>query len=138
MIRFLTGTIINAFGIWLLTIIVPAFSMTPIGDGFWPVLLSYLLVGALFGLVQALIAPIIKVVAFPLYLLTFGLISFAINGGLLILVAWLSGYISNSLFAIQGFTSEGLSTEGLGFAVLGALVLSVITTILRAVLRFTR
>ena len=138
MIRFLTGTAINAFGLWLLTMIIPAFSMKPLGVGFWPTVGSFFLVGAIFGLVQAIVAPVIKVLAFPLYLLTFGLISFVINGALLILVAWLSGVISNRLFAIEGFTSAGLTTPALGWAVLGALVLSIVTTVLRGIFRFAR
>jgi putative membrane protein len=138
MIRFLTGTAINAFGLWLLTLIIPAFSMHSLGKGFWPLVGSYLLVGLVFGLVQGLVAPVIKVLAFPLYLLTFGLISFAINGALLILVAWLSGILWNGLFVIQGFTSKGLTSAALGWAVLGALVLSIVTTVLRGLLKFAR
>ena len=139
MIRFVTGTAIYAFGLWLLTIISPqAFSMTPLGEGFWPLIGSFALLGAIFGLVQALVAPVIKVLAFPLYLLTFGLISFVINGALLILVAWISGVFSDSLFAIDGFTSKGLTMPALGWAVLGAFLLSLITTILRAIFKFAR
>lgn len=138
MIRFLTGTAVNAFGLWLLTLMIPAFEMHPLAKGFWPTVGSFLLVGVVFGLVQALVAPVIKILAFPLYLLTFGLISFAINGALLIFVAWLSGIISNSLFTIEGFTSRGLTITALGWAVLGAFVLSIITTLLRSVLKFAR
>ena len=62
------------------------------------------MVGAVFGIVNAIIAPIIKVIAFPLYIITFGLISFVINGALLLLVAWLSGFLGADIFSIDGFT----------------------------------
>ena len=65
--------------------------------------------------------------AFPLYILTFGLIAFVINGALLLLVAWISQSIGSDILTIQGFTSEGLAIESLGWAILGAIVMSIAT-----------
>lgn len=137
--RFLIGTIVNAFGLWAATTIVPQVSLTPYGgDGLWETIASFLVVGAIFGLVNAIIAPVIKALAFPLYILTFGLIAFVINGSLLLLVAWLSGFLGADVFAIEGFTSEGLAIESLGWAILAAIVMSIASFLTRTILRILK
>lgn len=139
MLRFLIGTIVNAVGLWAATTLVPQVSLTPYGgEGLWETIASYLLIGAIFGLVNAIIAPIIKALAFPLYILTFGLIAFVINGALLLLVAWLSTLIGADIFAIEGFTSEGLAIESLGWAILAAIVMSIASFLTRTVLRILK
>jgi putative membrane protein len=127
MVRFLLNTVVNAIGLWLVTLIVPAIKLAPYGrNDFWMTVLSFLLVAVVFGLVHAVIGPIIKVLSSPLYILTFGLINLVINGALLIFVAWLSQLIGSPIFSIDGFTHEGLAVSSMGWAILGALIMSVI------------
>ena len=119
--------------------LVPAVKLTPYGGtGLWETIGSFLLIGAIFGLINAVISPVIKVLAFPLYILTFGLISFVINGALLLLVAWVSTAIGANVFAIDGFTPEGLSIESLGWAILAALIMSIASFFTRTVLKVLR
>ncbi len=101
----------------------------------WETMASFLVIGALFGIVNAIIGPVIKILAFPLYIITFGLISFVINGFLLLLVAWLSNLLGADVFAIDGFTSEGLEIASLGWAILAALVMSIASFFTRSVLK---
>ncbi len=96
---------------------------------------SYLVVGAIFGLVNSVLGTVIKIIAFPLYILSFGLISFVINGALLLFVAYLSSLIGADVFAIEGFTTEGLTIDTLGFAILGAIVISLSGFFARSLLR---
>jgi putative membrane protein len=139
MIRFLVSTSINALALWVATILIPAITLTPYGgEGVWQRIGSFLLVGAIFGLVNAIIAPIIKVLTFPLYILTFGLISFVINGALLLFVAWLSSQIGSDIFTIDGFTSEGLTIESMGWAILGAVIISIASLIGRWIFKILR
>lgn len=139
MIRFFVSTSINALALWVATILIPAITLTPYGgEGLWQRIGSFLLVGAIFGLVNAIIAPIIKVLTFPLYILTFGLISFVINGALLLFVAWLSSQIGSDIFTIDGFTSEGLTIESMGWAILGAVIISIASLIGRWVFKVLR
>jgi putative membrane protein len=139
MIRFLVSTSINALALWVATILIPAITLTPYGgEGVWQRIGSFILVGAIFGLVNAIIAPIIKVLAFPLYILTFGLISLVINGALLLFVAWLSSQIGSDIFTIDGFTSEGLTVESMGWAILGAVIISIASLIGRWVFKILR
>ena len=139
MIRFLVSSIISAGAIWLVTLLIPAVTLTPYGgNGLWQTIGSFLLVGAIFGLINSIIAPVVKVLAFPLYILTFGLISFVINGALLLLVAWLSTQIGADILSIEGFTSEGLTVESLGWAILASIIISISSFFARAIFKAAR
>jgi putative membrane protein len=139
MLRFLISTIVNAVGLWVATLVVPQVKLTPYGgDGLWETIGSFVVIGAIFGLVNAIIAPVIKVLAFPLYILTFGLIAFVINGALLLVVAWFSTLIGANVFSIEGFTAEGLSIASLGWAILAAIVMSIASFLTRSVLKLLK
>ncbi|TAM70465.1 MAG: phage holin family protein [Microbacteriaceae bacterium] len=114
--RFVVKLIINALALWLTTLIVTGIAVRPWAAGFWPTLLTYLLVAFIFGLVNGIVGTVIRVVAFPLYIVTLGLVSLIVNGLLLLVVAWIS--------AAMGF---GLTVSGFWVGVLGALVLAVIS-----------
>ena len=123
--RFLLRVIINAVAVWLTTFIVAGVHVTPYAPGdILAVLLTYLLIGAIFAVVNNVIGTFIRIVAFPLYLLTFGLISFLVNGLLLLLVSW-----------IMSFFGFGLTVDGFWWAVLGALVIAIINAIFALLLR---
>lgn len=137
--RFLVSTVLNGLGIWLVSAIIPGVKLNPYGgDEIWQLALTLLAIGAIFGVINAVIAPVIKVIAIPLYILTFGLISFVINGALLLLVAWISQQFSPNTFSIDGFTSSGLSITSLGWAILAALVMSICSFIGRGLFKALR
>ena len=134
--RFLVSTVINGLGLWLVSAIIPGVHLRPYGGtDLLNVVLTLLAIGAIFGLINAVIAPVIKIIAIPLYIITFGLISFVINGALLLLVAWISQQFSPDTFAIDGFTSEGLAIASLGWAILAALVMSLCSFIGRGLFK---
>ena len=136
MLRFLITTVANAFGLWIANNLIPQITLTPYGgDGLVETVGTYLVVGAIFGLVNAVLGTLIKIIAFPLYIISFGLISFVVNGALLLLVAYLSTLIGTEVFAIEGFTQEGLTIDTLGFAILGAIVISISAFIARSLLK---
>ena len=137
--RFLVSTVINGLGIWLVSAIIPGIGLKPYGGNeLWQLIATLLVIGAVFGLINSIIAPVIKVIAFPLYLLTFGLISFVINGALLLLVAWISQQLSPDTFTIEGFTTEGLAIESLGWAILASVVISICSFIARGIFKALR
>lgn len=131
--RLLLRLLINALALWLTALILaPNIAVTPYGGvepGFnVETVLTYLLVALIFGIVNGVIGGVVRVVAFPLYVLTLGLISLIVNGLLLLLVAWISSLI--------GF---GLTVESFWWGVLGAVVLGIISWLIGIVLRpFTR
>lgn len=124
--RFLIRVVINAFAIWIVTLIpvlgVGIRPFAPGGD--LQVALTLLAVGAVFALVNSIIGTVIRIVAFPLYILTLGLISFIINGLLLWITAWIT-----SAFNWR------LTVESFWWAVVAAFLISVINAILGAILR---
>lgn len=122
--RFLVRLIINALALWFTTFIVSGVTVRPYAEGQFATIVTYLLIALIFGVVNAIIGTAIRIVAFPLYILTLGLISFIVNGLLLLFVAWISG--------LMGF---GLYIDGFWNGVLGALVLALIAWLMGLILR---
>jgi putative membrane protein len=113
--RFFVRLVINAVALWLTTLIILGVHVVSYAPGAGAVIVTYLLVALIFGIVNGVVGTIIRIVAFPLYILTLGLISLIVNTLLLLLVAWLSSLIGFGL-VIDTFWS--------GFW--GALVLAII------------
>jgi putative membrane protein len=82
---------VNAVAIWVATLVIPQVSVG--GDTTSRKLLTLLLLGALFGVVNALVKPVVKLLALPFYILTLGLFAFVVNALMLKLVEWLSGAV---------------------------------------------
>lgn len=123
--RLVVRLLINAVALWLTTFIVAGVHVVPFAPGgTMETILTYLLVALIFGVVNGVIGNLIRIVAFPIYVLTLGLIALIVNGLLLLLVAWLS-----SLF---GF---GLVVDNFWWGVLGALVLGLISWIIGILVR---
>jgi putative membrane protein len=123
--RFFTRLIINAVALWLTTLIVAGVSVEAFGgQGIVETVLTYLLVAFVFGLVNAIIGTLIRIVAFPIYILTLGLISFVVNAILLLIVAGISDAI--------GF---GLHVDSFGWGIVGAIVLAVFAWLIGLVVR---
>ncbi|MBI5162140.1 MAG: phage holin family protein [Micrococcales bacterium] len=126
MVRLVVRLLINAVALWLTTLLLaPNVMVEPYPPGgASESVLTFLLVAFIFGLVNGVIGTAVRVIAFPLYLLTLGLLALVVNGLLLLLVAWLTNLL--------GF---GLYIEGFGWGVLGALLLGVISWLLGILLR---
>lgn len=123
--RFFVRLVINALALWFTTFIVAGVNVHAFGDDtVVPTVLTYLLVAFIFGLVNSIVGTLVRIVAFPLYILTLGLISFVINGLLLLVVAWISDII--------GF---GLGVDNFGWGILGALVLAILGWLIGIILR---
>ncbi|MCU1638329.1 MAG: hypothetical protein JWL94_976 [Microbacteriaceae bacterium] len=123
--RFVVRLAINAVALWLTTLIVTGVRVAPYPPGdTLAIVLTFLLVALVFGIVNGVIGNFIRIVAFPLYILTLGLIALIVNGLLLLLVAWIS--------SLLGF---GLVVDGFWWGVLGALVLALISWIIGIIVR---
>jgi len=109
--------LINAVAIWLTSLLLPGFNFT---GSAW----NLILVAIIFGLVNALIRPIVKLLTLPITIFTLGLFSLVINALMLILTTW----ISDSLSLGGGFF------QNLWIALLAAIIISVISTILSWIL----
>jgi len=102
--------VVLAFSMWIATLIVPGITING-GVG------TYLWVALLFGLINSVFGSIIKVLTFPVSIVTFGLFLFVVNAAMLSLTArW----------------SEKLEVTGFGSALLASLIISVITTLFKS------
>lgn len=114
--RFLLRLIINAAAIYVAVELVNGLDY----QGEW---WGFLIIALLFGVVNAVIRPIITFLTCPLVILTMGLFTLVINGFML----WIVGELSPPLgigFAIDGFWP----------ALLGALIISVVSFVLTSLL----
>lgn len=84
-------------------------------------------VALIFGIVNTLVKPVLKLLTCPFILLTLGLLLFVINGAML----WLTAALSERLVSL---TCGQLWIENFGWAILGALIISVIGVVLERLL----
>ena len=123
--RFLVRLVINAVALWLTTLVVSAgVRVTPYDDDSFATVVTYLLVALIFGIVNATVGNLIRIVAFPVYVLTLGLFALVVNSLLLLLVSWISGLL--------GF---GLTVEDFWWGVIAAIVLGLISWLLALLVR---
>ena len=118
----LIRVVVNAVAVWVATLLVGGIEVTAdttAGD-----ILTLLAVGAIFGLVNAVLKPIALLLSLPLLILTLGLFALVVNA----LLFWLIAAISDGLgleFQVDGFWS----------AFWGAIVVSVVSWLLSLVVK---
>lgn len=122
MISFAIKVIVNAVAIWVATVLIPGVDVSG-GDSTSSRLLTYLFIGLLFGIVNAVVKPVVKVLAFPFYIITLGLFTLVVNALMLELTAWLSSHTRLTL-TLDAFWWT---------AVLAALVVTVVSMVLNAI-----
>src|SRR5712692_1709672 len=115
--RFLIRLLINAAALWVATHIVPGVSYT--GGS-----LTLFGVAVVFGVVNAVVRPVARVLTFPLVILTLGLFLLVING----LMLWLTSVLSDTL-------ALGFHVRGFWPAFWGGLVVSVVSALLSVLVR---
>lgn len=86
------------------------------GDNAGDQILTLLGVAVIFGLINAIVRPIVLLFTLPLFLLTLGLFTFVVNALMLLLTSWISDRLGLP-FAVDGFWA----------AFLGALVISAVS-----------
>ncbi|SOD85253.1 phage holin family protein [Streptomyces sp. Ag109_G2-15] len=119
--NFVVKTIANAgalaVAVWLLD------KITLTGDSTAKKAGTLIVVALIFGLVNFLVKPIVKVLTFPLFILTLGLITLIVNALMLLLTSWVCGKLDLS-FHVEGFWT----------AVLGGLIISIVSWALNLLL----
>jgi putative membrane protein len=111
-VKFIIRTIITALALWAAVALIPGIEY----QGEW---WGLLLVAIVFGLINALVRPILVLLSCPLIVLTLGLFIFVLNAFLL----WLTGAVSGALgiaFQVTGFWA----------AIFGGIIVGVVSTIL--------
>ena len=98
--RFLLRVLVSAAALGVATWAVPGITL-PAASG-WSKAGTLLAVALIFGIINATLKPLIKVVGCAFYVLTLGLIAFVVNGLLLWLTSWIAGKLSLP-FHVAGF-----------------------------------
>src|SRR6266498_997576 len=80
---------ISALALWISTLILKGITLG--GDSVPRKVFTLILVAVIFGLVNAILRPVIKTLGCALYILTLGLIALVVNGLLLLLTSWIAG-----------------------------------------------
>ncbi|HUW15403.1 MAG TPA: phage holin family protein [Anaerolineae bacterium] len=121
MTKLILRWLLNAAALWAAAYLVPG-----IDHEGW---VALLLIALVFGLINALIRPLLKVLTCPLQILTLGLFTLVINALLLLLTSWIAqnwllrGQLAEQfsyIFKVDNFWPA---------AVLGALVVSVVSIV---------
>ena len=119
--KILIGILVSAAALGVAAWVVPGIVVT--GHGDTSKAETLLAVAVIFGVLNAVLKPIIKTVGCAFYVLTLGLVALVVNG----LLLWLASYIAGRLdlpFHVTGFVA----------AVEGALIVGVVTWLLHLLL----
>lgn len=122
MISILVRLIVNGLALWVATEIIDGVTVT--ADSTSNQIITLLGVALIFGIINAVIKPIVTLLSLPLLILTLGLFTLVVNA----LMFWLTSWIAERLdvpFHVDGFFWE---------AVLGALVVSFVSWVLNLLL----
>ncbi len=112
--RFLIRWLINAVALYAAVALVPGIHPQSAN---W---LSFVWMALIFGVVNALFSPLLKLLTCPLILLTLGLFTLVVNALTLLLSAW----VANNLFSV------GFYIDGFWPAFWGALIVSIVSVVL--------
>lgn len=118
MTKFILRWAINAIALYVAAWLITGVDLNP-ND-----YVSFIWLALIFGLVNALVRPLIALLTCPLIILTLGLGTLLINTGMLYLTAWIATYF-NIDFTLSGFWP----------AFLGALVISIVSVALSLVIK---
>lgn len=99
---FLLRAALTGFALWVVTLIVPGIRFTGFDSTLQEIGVIFV-VGVIFGLVNAVIKPIVQVISIPLYILTLGLIHVVINALMLWITAWITEHTTGWGLVIDKF-----------------------------------
>ncbi|MCX2931238.1 phage holin family protein [Mycobacterium sp. CVI_P3] len=99
---FLVRAAVTGLALWVVTLIVPGINFVG-GETPLQRVGIVLVVAVIFGLVNAIIKPVVQVLSIPLYILTLGLIHIVINALMLWITAWITEHTTHWGLQINQF-----------------------------------
>ena len=118
--RFLLWVVVNALALAAATALLDGIELSARSTE--DQVVTMVLVALVFGVINAVVAPVVKLLSLPFIILTLGLMLLVINALMLLLTGWVAERLD------LGFRVEGFWT-----AVLGAIVVTIATWVLEAV-----
>jgi putative membrane protein len=114
--------VITAVSLWIATLVISGIELTT--DSVTGKVGTLLAVAVIFGIINAILRPIIKTIGCGLYVFTLGLIALIVNGLLFMLTSWIAGRLDLPFHVADFWPS----------AVLGALLVGVVSWVLNMVI----
>jgi putative membrane protein len=115
---FVVRVLINGVAIWLATLLLSGLTVVG-GDSTAQHVGVILLVALIFGIVNAVVKPVVALLSLPLYVLTLGLFTLVVNALMLMLTAW-----------ITERANWGLRVDDFWTALVGGLIIAVVSFVL--------
>jgi putative membrane protein len=120
-VKFVISVVVDALALAVAVWLIGGITLT--GDTTGDQILVLVIVALIFGVINAFVAPLVKLLSLPFIILTLGLFLLVINALMLMLTSWIAEQIG------LGFEVDGFWT-----AVLGAIVITIASWILEAIL----
>lgn len=117
-------TLVNGIALWVAAMVVSGIHLGEDKPSLATRLLSILLVAVVFGLINAVVKPVVKFFSWPAIILTLGLFTWVVNALMLQLTSWLAGPLGLD-FRVDSFFWD---------AILGALVVAFVSLLLNILL----
>lgn len=118
MTKFILRWAINAIALYVAVWLVPGVNLDAQDY------VAFIWLALIFGLLNALVRPLLALLTCPLIILTLGLGTLLLNTGMLYLTEW-----------VAGFFNIGFTLSGFWPAFLGALVISIMSVVLSLVIK---
>lgn len=119
--KFVLKVIANMVGIWLAATLVNGITL-PATSHPTELLITLVVIATIFTAVNMIVRPVLKLVTFPVYILTLGLFAFVVNALMFMLTGWLSQQ-----------TAYGLEVSGFWAAFFGAIITAIVAALIGAV-----
>jgi len=121
---FAIKVLVNGVALWVAAYLVQGIELADHPASTSSRLVTILWVAVIFGLLNALIKPILTIFSLPFIILTLGLFTLIVNAAMLELTSWFAGQFSLDFHVAQFFWD----------AVIGSIIITVVSMILNAVL----
>ncbi|OBA94327.1 hypothetical protein A5662_19520 [Mycobacteriaceae bacterium 1482268.1] len=125
MVAFLLRAALTGLALWIVTLVVSGVDFVG-GDTTLQRVGIILVVAVIFGLVNAIIKPVVQVISIPLYIVTLGLFHIVINALMLWITSWITEHTTHWGLYIDDFWWT---------AIWAAIVLSIVSWLLSLVVR---
>jgi putative membrane protein len=120
-ISLIVRLVVNAIALWIAATIVGGVEIESASTQ--EQVFTLIVVAAIFGVINTLVRPVVRLLSLPAYLLTLGLFTFVVNALMLWLTSWVAG-LFDVPFHVDGFWA----------ALLGALVVTFVSWLLNILL----
>jgi putative membrane protein len=121
---FVIRVLVNGVALWVAAALIQGIHLADNHTSTGSQIVTILWVAVIFGLLNALIKPILTILSLPVIILTLGLFTLIVNAAMLQLTSWFAGKFSLDFHVDQFFWD----------AVLGAIIITIVSMLLNAIL----